>query len=235
MRFQAFQWVNACLKTVDSLTIPLRKSSLVTACLTTLLGTTTVTLVSFVSFTKNLMALTIYPFDTVYDLEEVLTPIAGTNFIDALVLGYNPDAPYGLTNYTLKTYVKLDFETSTLTFNTDPATLGLEGFPVGSLVYSGSGADQLFGNSAGSAKPDPTTGTMMGLTTNTITGGTGQFIGATGTINVVQIDSIPKAFSSGSIQTPQTVPEPTATPVLIGIGLTGASFLLRRRYLQSFS
>ena len=234
MRFQAFRWLSACLKTIESLAVPLVKSSLVTACLTTLLGITTVTLVGFVSSAKNAMALTIYPFDTVYDLQEVLTPIPRTNFIDALVLGYNPDAPYGLTNYMLKTYVKPDFETSTLTFNSDPATFGLEGFPVGSVVYSGSSANQLFGSSAGNAKPDPTTGTMMGFTTNTITGGTGEFDDASGTINVIQIDSIPKAFSNGVIQTPQTVPEPTATPVLISLGLTGASLLLRRqRYLQS--
>ena len=238
MKYSAFALI--CLKTVESITAPLVKNGLTKSVLVTLLGTTAATLVGF---GKSATAQTIYPFDTVYDVQQVLTSIPGTDLFDALVSGFNPNAPYGLTNYTVRSYVRANLNTGVIAFNTDPVQFGLKDFPLGSVVYSGSGNDKLLGTSSGTSVIDFTIGRISGTTNEIITGGTGRFSGATGIINVFESEPIPedptattlrgRAFSSGSFATPQKVPEPTTTTALIGIGLIGAALLLRQHHLKS--
>ena len=185
-----------------------------------------------------------FPFDTVYDVEEILTPIPETDLFDALVTGFNPDAPYGLTDYIVESYVLVDIDTGIVTFDTDPTQFGLEGFPTGSVVYSGSGEDRLIGISSGTATLDFTTGLISGLSIETIVDGTGRFDGATGVFEIFESEPIPddptatvlegQAQVSGSFQTTQSVPEPQTNRIWIGIGLIliSKTFLRRTNIFQ---
>ena len=191
-----------------------------------------VTLASFATGTAQAIAQTTYPFEATFNSEITNRPLSG-NVFETSATSESADAPYGLTNLTILSYTQIDFNTGVATFNSDPATFGLEGFPFGTLAFSGNGSDQLFGTISGTANSDSST--------ITITDGEGRFVGATGILNGSQtIVSSPDPGGitapiitrdriSGSFQTPQAVPEPETNATLIGIGAVSVGFLLRRR------
>ncbi|WP_414580804.1 hypothetical protein [Scytonema sp. PCC 10023] len=201
------------------------------------------TLVGFGSSIKSATAQTTYPFEAVYDTEATLRPIPNrSNVFEIFVSGTNPDAPYGLTNFTsTNNYGQLDPGTGVLTFGPDPATLGLEG-PFGRDEFFGSSDDSLFGSSSATALLDLQNFTLSGSGTVNITGGTGRFSGAIGTLNFFENDELNpdptaptrgRAILSGFFQVPEKVPEPRTNLALVGVGVTGAGFLLRQRRLRS--
>lgn len=197
------------------------------------------TFISVLSGAAKAIAQTTLPFDTSYETEVILEPIT-PNVSRASISGFNPDAPYGLTNFTSTNYSQFNPETNTFTFVPDAAQLGLEGLPIGNDVFSGSGDDQLFGTSNATATIDLTTGTLNGSGTVTITGGAGRFSGATGILNFSETEPLNQdptaplrgqAFLSGSIE---VVPEPRAgIGTLVGMGAITAGFLLRRHSRSS--
>lgn len=192
------------------------------------------------SATKALSQTTL-PFDTFYDTEVVLEPVT-PNVSKASISGFNPNAPYGLTNFTSTNYSQFDPQTNTFTFVPDASQFGLEGLPVGTDVYFGSGEDALFGNSNATAVINLTNSTLNGSGTVTITGGAGRFNNATGILNFSETESLDRdptaplkgrAFLSGKVE---IVPEPKAEMgTLVGIGATSASFLMRRRSRRAIS
>ncbi|KAB8319539.1 hypothetical protein SD81_011935 [Tolypothrix campylonemoides VB511288] len=201
------------------------------------------TLVGFGSSIKSATAQTTYPFEAVYDTEVTLIPIPNrSNLFEVFVSGTNPDAPYGLTNFTsTNNYSQLDPATGVLTFGPDPATLGLEG-PFGRDEFFGSSDDSLFGSSSATALLDFQNRTLSGTGTVNITGGTGRFSGAIGTLNFFENDELNpdptaptrgRAILSGFFQVPEKVPEPRTNLALVGVGLTWTGFLLRQRRLRS--
>jgi hypothetical protein len=128
-------------------------------------------------------------------------------------------------------------DSSVFTFGPDPATYGLEGFPIGTLTLSGQGSDKLFGTISGFAAIDFANGVGSGSSTVTITGGEGTFSGATGIFSLLENNTLspdPTApimatlFIKGSFQ---TVPEPGTNTALIGVGTiaVGLSLYSRRR------
>jgi hypothetical protein len=200
------------------------------------------TLVSVVSSTTKAIAQTTFEFDTFYDTEvtlETLTPLISK----ATVLGFNPNAPYGLTNFTsINNYSQFNPATGIFTFVSDPAQFGLTG-ERGMDSFFGSGEDRLSGSSNATAAIDPTTNSLNGSGTITITGGSGRFIGATGTFNFTETESLDqdptagplrgKAFLKGSFQIPQRVPEANTNIALIGFGIIGSALALHQRRLRS--
>lgn len=202
------------------------------------------TFVGFSSNVKSAIAQTTFPFEVVYDTDVILAPIpSSSDVLLASVFGFNPEAPYGLTEFTsVNNYSRFDPATNAFSFVADPARFGLEGLPTAVDTFFGSGDDQLFGSSEATATIDSATNTLNGIGIITITGGAGRFTGATGILNFLESESLDQdptgplrgqAFLSGSFQVPQRVPEPTNTTTLAGIGVIGAGFLLRRRRLQS--
>ncbi len=197
------------------------------------------TIVGLGSFVESASAQTVFPFDTVYDTVVTLTPIAGTDVSQALVVGVNPNAPYGLTNFrSFNNYSRFD-STGNLVFVQDASLFGLSGFPIGGEEFSGNGADRLFGNSTATASFDFLNNVLTGSGTINITGGTGRFSGALGTINFTEIEPlnsdptaplVGQAFLTGSFVVPQQVPEPATNTALIGMGLIGTGLLVKRRY-----
>ena len=198
-----------------------------------------VMLVGFGSVTARATAQTItYPFnattyETVLTVEQVTPDISR-----ATALGESTDAPYGLTNFTSSNnYSQLNPITNVATFSADPTDFGLQGFPTGSDVFSGSGVNKLFGTSSATATFDFVNGTVTGSGTINITDGEGLFTDATGTLTFTQNDrlnpdpTVPivgEAVISGFIE---AVPEPaTGIGKLVGIGVIGAGVLLYRRY-----
>lgn len=93
---------------------------------------------------------------------------------------------------------------------------------------------------------DFTTLTARATGTFTITGGEGIFAGATGTLDFSEVDALSldptvptraKSSVNGSIQVfpSKAVPEPRTVTMLVGMGIIGAGFLLRRHSQRATS
>ncbi|ARV60544.1 hypothetical protein BZZ01_19620 [Nostocales cyanobacterium HT-58-2] len=198
------------------------------------------TLLGIAASSTRANAQTTYPFNVSYDTEVLLKPIT-PEVSEAFISGFNPDAPYGLTNFSSMNYSQFDPNTGVFTFVADASRFGLQGLPVGMDIFFRNGDEQLIGTSNATAAINNANGILEGFGTVTITGGSGRFAGATGILNFSEtepLDQDPtaplkgRAFLSGSFQTPQRVPEPSINLALAG-GLIGASFLLRQRRLRS--
>ena len=199
------------------------------------------TLVGFGTAIQSATAAT-YDFTTTYNTTVTLNPFNPQfpDIVRATITGDSTDAPYGLTSFASNTYGKTNTDPATMitdtTFNSDPTAFGLQGEQALSDRYFG-GANELFGKASDSAEVNPLAGTIQGGGTITIYGGTGIFQDATGKITFTEADKLgadPTAPSKGqaelkfSLQTPEKVPEPTATTALIAIAVIGGSSLLRR-------
>ena len=191
------------------------------------------TLLSFGLNAPNAMAQTTYTFNANYNISatsKAITP----NISATSISGESTDAPYGLTTINGLTYSQADFATGSYHFNTDPTTFGLQDAPHNSIVF-GSGSNKLFGTDNATGLIDFGTLTARATGTFNITGGEGIFSGATGILGFSEIDSlsldpsVPTRASSLVNGSFQVVPEPKSDVTLVGMGIIGASVVLRRR------
>lgn len=171
-------------------------------------------------------------FDYRPDLEIIRATITGES---------TSPAPYGLDFFTSNTYGKLqpgeDSSILNYNFNSDPSVFGLSEEPILFDIYYGNGDNKLFGRANDSAEINLVEGTIKGAGTITIYDGTGIFENATGTITFTQEDRLDPsggpsrglATLNFNLQTPQDVPEPTATATLIGTGVVAAGLRIRKR------
>lgn len=184
-------------------------------------------------------AQTIYPFNAVYDVSLLATPITPEVF-KVTATGTSVNAPYSLTNLVRENYSRFDPTTGKRTEGADAAQFGLNGFPILTDSFFGSGDNKLFGTSNLTAVADLQELTAFGSGTFTITKGSGQFNNARGTLQILNtytlnsdptLPSSVRSSISGSIQIPQKVSEPNAK---IGIAflLCGASLFLKRQRKQ---
>ncbi|MBE9006734.1 hypothetical protein IQ259_17100 [Fortiea sp. LEGE XX443] len=146
--------------------------------------------------------------------------------------------PYGLNFFTSNTYGKLEpIENPAInryTFNSDPGVFGLNEEPILSDRYYG-GSNELFGTANDSAEINFDEGTIRGGGTITVSGGTGLFRDATGTITFTQEDILgaPGTPSQGlaklnfNLQTSQPVPEPKASITFIGMAVIGIGLRIK--------
>ncbi len=209
----------------------------------------TFTLLGFGSSSQSVTAQTTYPFNATYDVLSTSEPIT-QDVLATTISGTSTDAPYDLTTINGLTYSQVDFATGSFRFNTNPIAFGLQNEPFGSIVF-GSGTNKLFGTDEatgvidGAIDSKTLTGRASG--TFTITGGSGIFQGATGTLAFSDVDTISldpsvptraRSTVNGSFQVPpvQAVPEPRTDTTLTVVGAIAAGVLLRcRRKLQSTS
>jgi hypothetical protein len=197
-------------------------------------------LLSVAASTAKAIAQTTFPFEVVYDTQVTLTPISSTDVSKAFVSGFNSNAAYSLTNFlSIDNYSRVDPDTGNLEFVQDPAKFGLQGLPIGRDEFFGSGDDKLFGTSSATAAFDFINRQLVGSGTITITGGTGNFSGATGIFNFKEIESLDQdptaplrgqAFLSGSFQTPEKIPESRTNATLFGMCVIGIAVISRRRF-----
>ncbi len=197
----------------------------------------TVALVGFGLGATRASAQTTYPFEATYNVETTAIPIPSyVNVFQAIDIGESTNAPYGLTTVFNSNYAVSNSNGSVFTFGPDPATYGLEGFPIGTLTLSGQGSEKLFGTISGFAALDFANGVGSGSSTVTITGGEGRFNGATGVFSLVENDTLspdPTApikatwLVKGSFQ---TVPEPGTNIALIGVGAIAVGLSLYSRH-----
>jgi hypothetical protein len=178
-------------------------------------------------------------YNTTVTIDPTFRPDLG--IVRATITGKSVEpAPYGLDFFTSNTYGQLQpIENPSINkyiFNSDASVFGLEGQPVFSDRYYG-GANELFGKASDSAEINFAEGTIKGGGNITIFGGTGLFEKVTGTISFTQQDELgpPGVPSQGlatlnfTLQTPQQVPEPSATLSFIVMGITGVGSLISRR------
>lgn len=179
---------------------------------------------------------TAYPFDATYDV--VVTAIDITpNLEQTFISGTSTNAPYGLTKVNGLAYSQTNFTTGIFSSNTDPNTFGLQGYPLGSITFSGNGSDSLFGNQVTTGSIDFNTLNVTSFGSVGITGGSGQFGNATGTLTFSQVQPLSlqpgvaltgQARVNGSFQV-VPVPEPRTNAIPLVIGAIATSVLLRRR------
>ncbi|MFN6530566.1 hypothetical protein [Nostoc sp. ChiSLP03a] len=138
-------------------------------------------LLSFGLGAKKVMAQIEYPFSAIYNSETTLEPIAA-NIFKITNRGESVNAPYELTRLVNISYGNLNINTGVITIDPDPATFGLEDLPFGSITIFVQGEDRLFGTTRGTATLDFQN--FVGTVSNTIsiTGGSGTFGGAIGTL-----------------------------------------------------
>ncbi len=196
------------------------------------------TLVGLYSSVESAKAQTTYKFDATYGVSSTSFPIT-PNISATTISGESADAPYGLTNVGGLTYTQTNLTTGSFRFNTNPATFDFSYLPQGEVTLFGSSSNKLFGTNNATGAIDFTT--LTGSATNifTIAGGDGLFQGATGTLmlkEVYQISLDPTIPTTGISQVngtisvlPTQIPEPTTTAALVGMGIIGSTFLLRRK------
>ncbi|BDA71746.1 hypothetical protein CAL7716_059120 [Calothrix sp. PCC 7716] len=184
-------------------------------------------------------AQTIYPFNAVYDVSLLATPITPEVF-KVTATGTLVDAPYGLTFLARSSYSRVNPTTGIRTEGADAAQFGLNEFPILTDSFFGSGDNKLFGTSQLTAVANLQKLTASGEGTFTITGGTGQFTNAIGTLQILNtytlnldptLPSSVRSSISGSIQISQKVSEPN-TGIGIAFLLFGASLFLKRQRKQ---
>jgi hypothetical protein len=194
---------------------------------------------SFGLNTTKAFAQTTYPFNAVYDVLLELKPIRD-EVSKATLNGTSADAPYGLTNIASESYSRLDPVTGITTTGLDAAEFGINGLPILTDVFFGSGDNKLFGTSTATAVADLPNLTASASGTFTITGGSGEFTAATGTLQIsdtytLSLDPTAPikglASVSGSFQTFQKVPEPNAGIGMV-LGICGIGLFLKRQRKQ---
>lgn len=196
-----------------------------------------VTLISFASNSTKALANTTYAFSANYDILSTATPIT-PNVLTATLSGESTDAPYGLNTISGFNYVEIDFATGFFRFNTDPATFGLPGLPVGTIVF-GSGVNKLFGTDSATGQIDFTTNTAIASGIFNITGGEGIFARARGTLSFFEVDtlssdpSIPNRARASVTGFIQTVPEPQTNTTIVAMGMIAGGMLLRNRRFRA--
>lgn len=194
------------------------------------------TVVSFCSSAARATAQSIFPFTGNYSTTVNIQPI--TEKVSRVVeTGESLDAAYGLNKYDGLTYSVTDAN-GNLSFNNNAEAFGLQGYPLGYIVF-GSGTNKLFGLGDASAAVNLENLTAKGAGVVNITGGEGIFENATGTLLYSEDDQVilgqnvslrGQALVSGSIQS-QKVPEPGNTTTLLSIGAIGVNFLRRRLFI----
>ncbi|MEA5623484.1 hypothetical protein [Nostoc sp. UHCC 0251] len=201
-------------------------------------------LIGFGLDVKSAIAQQVYTFNATYDVFSTSKPITPDVSVTT-ISGQSFDAPYDLTKVSGSTYSQVNFATGEFRFNTDAATFGLQGLPVGEVVLFGNDTNKLFGTNNATGVIDflSSKGTAMNIFT--ITSGEGLFQGAVGTLTLSEVyqisldPNIPttgKSKASGTIQVfSQTVPEPSTTTASALIGIMGAAFLLCRQRNMSTS
>lgn len=182
-------------------------------------------------------AQTTFPFETTYKTGSVFEPIQDDVF-KLTATGENTNAPYGLTNFIRMNYVERNDITGVELIVTDATNLGIEGLPILTATFFGSGDDKLFASLNGTAVRNVENFTASTFGTTTIIGGEGKFQGATGILTLTEnVAFNPNATTepnitgtavlSGSFTVP--VPEPGHSTTLVIVEIISASLLLRQR------
>ena len=179
------------------------------------------------------------PFEATYKTQSVFEPIQDDVF-KLTATGESTDAPYGLTNFIRMNYIVRNDNTGVESIVTDATELGIEGLPILTTTFLGSGNDKLFASISGTATRNVEDFTASTVGTATIIGGEGNFQGTIGTLTLLEnVTFNPNATTEpnttgtavlrGSFTVPQAVPEPGSTTTMVVIGIIGASLLLRQR------
>jgi len=193
------------------------------------------TLIGFAPSTALATTITTYPFNATYDVVVTAKDIT-PNLEQTFISGTSTDAPYGLTKVNGLAYSQTNFTTGSFSSNTDPTTFSLQGFPSGLITFSGNGSDSLFANQVTTGLIDFNTLNVTSTGTVTLTGGSGQFGNATGTLTFSQVQPLslqPDVALKGQARVSGTltvsVPEPRTNMIPLVMGAIAASVMLRRR------
>ena len=188
--------------------------------------------------TTKVNAQTTFPFEATYKTESVFEPIQDDVF-KSTVTGESTDAPYGLTNLIKMNYIERNDDARMQKIVTDASEFGVEGLPVLSETFFGSGDDKLFAITTATVNQNFEDFTTSISGTTTIVGGEGNFTGATGTLTLsentifdpnatTEPSTTGTAVLTGSFTVPQKVPEAGNTKTIFGMGIIGTGLLLHK-------
>lgn len=112
-------------------------------------------------------------------------------------------------------------------------TLPPTGYSGGTFSFDFTAGDRLFGSYAGTLAPTGTPGLLSNTIAYTVTGGTGRFVDASGTIEGIgtldlRVARPINAFALSGNLTVSPIPEPQAA-LMLATGLAAVSFVARRR------
>lgn len=195
------------------------------------------TLIGFVPNAALALTPTTYPFNASYDVLVTASDIT-PNLEQTSISGISVDAPYGLTSVKGLAYAQTNFTNGAFDSNTDPNAFGLQGYPLGSITFSDNSSDTLFGNQITTGLIDFNTLNVTSSGTVNITGGSGKFSNATGTLTFSQVQPLSLQLGvalrgqtriSGSLQV-VPVPEPTTNAIPLVIGAIATGVLISRRH-----
>lgn len=185
-------------------------------------------LVNFSTSSEQAIAQTTLPFNANYETLNTLEFIPNTpGILKAFLSGESTDADYSLTQVTGLTYGQFDSNTGIFRFNTDPAAFGLQGFTPGFVQLLNNNGDSLIGSDELIGFTDFENLTVTATGIFNLTGGTGRFRGASGSLDLFEFDELDPNFDltqpikgrvtvSGSFQI-ASVPEPSYTTTLVGL------------------
>lgn len=200
----------------------------------------TVCLATFGSILPAVSAQVNYTLSANYNTLNTSVNVA-PNIVQVSPSWTSTDASFGLNTLSGLLYGLTDFNTGKFTFDTDPTKLGLQGFPIGSVVIEGSEGDKLFATDSAVGLINFQTFTAKTTGVYTITGGDGKFKGAIGKLDFSEIGTLSldpntpfkgKASVIGSFQV-YTVPEPKYEAALLLLSVFGVRVQLRRHSLRA--
>ncbi|MBD2535072.1 hypothetical protein H6G97_38900 [Nostoc flagelliforme FACHB-838] len=91
-----------------------------------------------------------FPFEVTYNTESVFEPIQD-NVFKSTVTGKSTVAPYGLTNFIRMNYIERNDNTEAESIVKDATEFGINGLPILTETFFGSGEDKLFASTTGTA------------------------------------------------------------------------------------
>jgi hypothetical protein len=188
-----------------------------------------IAIASLLSFNSNADAIAL-KFDATYELKGESRPINET-FAKYESFGSIQKAPLDLNQISWIGYVRFDSPTYAV-HSSLPANLGYPNFPKGSITLSNDKGDSIFGDDFGDGILNLSKSVVNGKASFNVTGGSGQFIGTTGSLNYTFTDNlifesdrivIPKVVMNftGKLNTPNnkaSIPEPSILLGFLSIG-----------------
>ncbi|MEB3227411.1 MAG: multicopper oxidase domain-containing protein, partial [Synechocystis sp.] len=136
---------------------------------------------TFVPAGTPLLQSTVFDFEAEYALENIFSPIPGTNLFEVNIDGSDPNSPFPFITGLI--YGTID-QNGQGRFNSDPSVFGLTGFESGFVALEDGNGNRIYGTDDASSQVNFFSSTVDASGEVILTGGDGLFSGVTGTLSL---------------------------------------------------